>query len=105
MATSANTTANMNMVAAANTAASVKTTHCSPNALGISVGALWALYIFSGAIMAMFGWGMAFVKVFSSLYLGYAASFGGAVIGAIWAFVDGYVAGFVVGWLYNRLAK
>lgn len=83
----------------------VKTGHCSPNALGLSIGVLWAIYIFCCGIFAIFGWGTELVKVLSSLYLGYAASFGGAIVGAIWAFVDGYIGGAVVGWLYNRLAK
>jgi len=103
MATSANTT--VNIVADLNPVTNEIVARCSWNALGISVGALWAFYIFCCGITAIFGWGTDFVKLFASLYLGYAASFWGAVIGAIWGFVDGYVAGAAIGWLYNRLAK
>jgi hypothetical protein len=75
------------------------------NALGISVGIIWALYIFFCGITASFGWGVGLVDSISSLYVGYGPSFLGAVIGAIWGFVDGYIAGAVIAWLYNRLAK
>ena len=81
------------------------TRRCSPNALGIAIGALWAFYIFFCGIVAIFGWGADLVRVFSSLYLGYSASFVGAVIGALWAFADGYIAGLILGWIYNRVAR
>jgi hypothetical protein len=29
----------------------------------------------------------------------------GAIIGALWAVVDGFCAGFVIAWIYNRVAK
>jgi hypothetical protein len=77
----------------------------SPNALGIAIGALWAGYVLFCGITAMFGWGNALVAALSSLYLGYGPSIAGAIIGAVWAFVDGYVGGLVVAWLYNKLAK
>lgn len=77
----------------------------SVNALGVAFGVLWALYVFFCGIIAIFGWGAHIVTVLSSLYIGYSASIGGAIIGAIWGFVDGYIAGFVIAWLYNKLAK
>lgn len=77
----------------------------APNALGIAVGVLWAVYVFLGGIIAIFGWGTELVEVISSLYIGYEASVLGAIIGGIWGFIDGYIAGVVIGWLYNRLAK
>jgi hypothetical protein len=80
-------------------------TKCSPNALGIALGVLWALYVLCIGIAAMFGWGAALVAPLASLYIGYAASVGGALIGAIWAFVDGYVAGIVIAYVYNWMTK
>jgi len=77
----------------------------SPNALGIAIGVLWAAYVLFFGITAMFGWGVALVDAISSLYVGYGPSTPGAIIGAIWGFVDGYIAGVVVAWLYNKLAK
>lgn len=77
----------------------------SPNALGIAIGVLWAVYVIFCGIAAMFGWGIAIVDAISSLYVGYGASVLGSIIGAVWGFVDGYIAGVIIAWLYNRLAK
>jgi len=76
-----------------------------PLALGIAIGVLWALYVGSVGITAMFGWGAALVMPLASLYIGYDASIIGAIIGAVWAFVDGFVAGVVIAWVYNAVAK
>ena len=78
---------------------------CSPNALGVAIGVLWAIYVLFCGIAAMFGWGVALVEALSSLYIGYAPSVSGALIGAVWAFIDGYIAGVVIAWIYNKLAK
>ncbi|HZD91825.1 MAG TPA: bacteriophage holin [Pseudolabrys sp.] len=77
---------------------------CQPAALGIAIGVLWAIYVFSIGITAMFGWGAALVTVLASLYLGYSASIVGAIVGAIWAFVDGFVAGLIIAWIYNLVS-
>ncbi len=78
---------------------------CQPLALGIAIGVLWALYVFFAALFAMFGWGAALVETLGSFYVGYGPSIAGAIIGAIWAFVDGFVAGVVIAWIYNFVAK
>ena len=78
---------------------------CQPLALGIAIGVLWSVSIFFAAIAAMFGWGTAFVQVIASFYIGYGASIGGAIIGAIWAAVDGFVGGYLLAWIYNKVAK
>ncbi len=78
---------------------------CRPLALGIAIGVLWAIYVFFVGITAMFDWGNALVEALASLYIGYSASVIGAIIGAIWAFVDGFIAGVVIAWIYNLVAK
>jgi hypothetical protein len=78
---------------------------CSPNALGVAIGVVWAAYVFLMGIGAMFDWGVTLVDEISSLYIGYGPSIRGAIIGGIWGFVDGYIAGVVIAWIYNRLAK
>ena len=75
-----------------------------PLALGVAIGVLWAFYVFCIGITAMFGWGAAFVHALASLYIGYGASIVGAIIGAVWAFVDGLVAGVIIAWVYNKVA-
>jgi hypothetical protein len=78
---------------------------CHPLALGTAIGVLWAIYIFFAGIAAMFGWGVALVETLASFYIGYGASIAGAIVGAIWAFVDGFVAGVVIAWIYNMVAR
>ncbi len=78
---------------------------CQPLALGIAIGILWALYVGCLAITAMFGRGTALIMPLASLYVGYGASIVGAIIGAIWAFIDGFVAGVVIAWIYNLIAR
>jgi hypothetical protein len=50
----------------------------------------------------MFGWAVGSVDVIG---IGYQATFVGAIIGAIWAFVDGYVGSLIVVWLYSKFTK
>ena len=76
-----------------------------PLALGIAIGLLWAIYVGCLGIFAMLGWGNGLVAPLAALYIGYGPSIIGAIIGAIWAFVDGLVAGVVIAWVYNRIAK
>lgn len=78
---------------------------CQPLALGIAIGVLWAIYVFFAGIFATFGWGTALVTTLGSLYIGYAPSILGAIIGAIWALIDGFVAGVVIAWIYNMIAR
>jgi hypothetical protein len=66
---------------------------------------LWALYVGCVGITAMFGWGDDLIAPLASLYIGYAASVIGAIIGAVWAFIDGFVAGVIIAWIYNKMAK
>lgn len=79
-------------------------TRLQPLALGVAFGVLWALYVGFLGLIAMFGWGTGMVAALASLYLGYGPSIPGALIGALWAFLDGMVAGIVIAWVYNRVA-
>ncbi|QPC42682.1 bacteriophage holin [Kaustia mangrovi] len=76
-----------------------------PLALGAAFGILGAIYMFFLGITAMFGWGTPIVEAIASFYIGYGASLGGAIIGAVWAFVDCFIAGFLTAWLYNRFVR
>ena len=76
-----------------------------PVPLGLAVGILWAVSVFILGLTAMGNWGGGIVAALGTLYIGYGPSIVGAIIGAIWAFVDGLVAGVIVAWLYNMLAK
>ena len=76
-----------------------------PVPLGVAFGVLWAVYVFCVGITAMFNWGGGIVAGLGTLYIGYGPSILGAIIGAIWAFIDALVGGIILAWLYNMLAK
>lgn len=50
------------------------------------------------------GWGVEFVEVMASIYVGFAPTIGGE-IGGIWGFVDGMIAGAIVAFTYNLVAE
>ena len=71
-------------------------------AFGLAFGIIWAIVIFLVALIGMWSdWGDAFFKVFSSLYVGTSATWGGAFIGLVWGFVDGFICFWLVALLYN----
>jgi len=72
--------------------------------LAVACGAVWSLGVLFLGIAAAFGWGTGLVEPLASLYLGYGAGFLPAVIGAVWAFVDGAIAGALVAAIYNLVA-
>lgn len=73
--------------------------------LALAGGIVWAIYmIFMGWAAAM-GWGVGFVEMASSVYIGYAPSFLGGIIGAIWGFVDGAIFGALIGVFYNKFTE
>lgn len=74
----------------------------NPKALGLAIGILWGLGCLLIGIFAMYGYGNLFLNAFASVYKGYAASWGGAVIGGIWGFIDGFIGGYILAWLYNK---
>ncbi|MCJ7553048.1 MAG: hypothetical protein MUO34_04115 [Ignavibacteriaceae bacterium] len=71
-------------------------------AIGITCGltillATWWLLLYGspGAVMSKL----------SSFFIGYSYSWGGAIIGFLWAFVFGFIAGVIVAWFYNLFSK
>ena len=75
-------------------------------ALGASLGIVWAAGLFvTGLFANPMGWGSEFVNVMGSIYIGYKTGFVGAIIGAVWGFIDMFVAGVVIGWIYNFFVK
>ncbi len=74
----------------------------SPCGFGFALGLWWGIGML---IVAWFGWwwgyGAAFIATFSSVYIGYAATFWGGVLGLIWGFVDFFIFGALIAWIYN----
>ena len=72
--------------------------------LGAAFGIVLAIWVIALTLCARFlGWGGAAVDILASVYVGYAVTWPGLAIGAIWGYVDGFIGGFLVGWVYNYL--
>ena len=74
-------------------------------ALALSLGITMSLSVLILGWVAIGGWGTFVVEVMSSLYVGYDATFWGAIIGAIWAFFDGAIIGILISWFYQMFAN
>ena len=71
---------------------------------GLAAGIVWGLgMVFLALLARLLDWGGPAVSLLSSVYLGFAATWAGLFIGAIWGFADGFIGGFLIAWLYNRL--
>jgi len=74
-------------------------------AFALTCGIFWAVVLFLLSLLTMkTGLGLSFVNMVSEVYLGYGPTFVGALIGAVWGFLDGLVCGVIFAWLYNKLA-
>lgn len=49
--------------------------------------------------------GTALVNLIASLYIGFAPTLPGSILGAIWGLFDGFIGGVVLAWTYNQLQK
>jgi hypothetical protein len=73
-------------------------------AFGFLLGGLWGAGVLSLGIAAMLlNRGRKVVDLFSSVYIGYAATWPGSFIGAVWGFFDGLISGIVIAWIYNKI--
>jgi hypothetical protein len=74
-------------------------------AMAITCALLWAAAtacIYLGA--RFFGYGLPFVKLMNSLYIGARATVKGSAIAVLWALVDGYICGYIFAAMYNMFA-
>jgi hypothetical protein len=72
-------------------------------ALAIGLGISWGGAMLFIGWVAGFGWGTKIVEVIASLYIGFAPTFSGGIIGAIWGFFDGAIGGAVIAIVYNAV--
>jgi hypothetical protein len=74
-------------------------------AFALTCGLVWGL-----GLMLLTWWIMLFEGAtgkatwFGLVYRGYNISFGGSIVGLVWAFFDGAIGGAIFAWLYNLLA-
>ncbi len=73
--------------------------------LAVSLGVTWAFFVLCIGWCAAFGWGTGVVETMSTLYIGYAPTWLGGLIGALWGFFDGAVAGIIIALIYNLFVK
>ncbi len=66
---------------------------------GLSFG-LWIMIL---GWLASYGWGNSIVNLLSPLYIGYAPTFVGGIIGGIWGFFDWGIGAAIVAWIYNMV--
>ncbi|MCH9770444.1 MAG: bacteriophage holin [Gammaproteobacteria bacterium] len=73
---------------------------------GFALGLIWALGML---VVGWAGWqwqyGIPFVKLWSSVYVGFKPTLVGGLIGAAWGFVDFFVFGVLIAWVYNLCGK
>lgn len=83
-----------------------KSSRLSACALGVSLGVLSVIWVVVLGLVAMYlNVGQEWVKLAGTVYVGYAATFVGIALGALWAFVDGFVCGVLIAFFYNLCAK
>ncbi|MFA5878768.1 MAG: bacteriophage holin [Candidatus Margulisiibacteriota bacterium] len=75
-------------------------------AFALSAGILWGLgMLIIGLADISTTWADAFGAVMSTVYIGYAPTLIGSIIGGIWGFLDAAIGAMIFAWLYNLLAK
>ena len=80
------------------------TTRLRVSAVALAAGLTWGIGVLLLGWLSGGGWGGRLVEVLSSVYVGYASTFLGGLVGGAWAFVDAFVAGLVLAFLYNAFA-
>ncbi|MDA1000138.1 MAG: bacteriophage holin [bacterium] len=71
---------------------------------GTALGIVWGFGVLClGVMAAAFNWGTPALQLLGSLYLGFAPTVAGILIGIIWGFADGFIGGFLIAWVYNKL--
>ena len=76
--------------------------------MGLAAGIVWGVFLFLLGILTLMteSYGHGPVAAFGKLYVGYGpGSFGGALLGLIWGFVDAFICVTIVVLIYNAMAK
>lgn len=73
--------------------------------LGFALGLVWGVgLLLLGLISYSNGYGAEFIKVMGSIYIGYAPTVAGSIVGLFWGFIDAFITGVVIAWIYNYCA-
>ncbi|MCB1118145.1 MAG: bacteriophage holin [Chlamydiia bacterium] len=71
----------------------------------LALGIVWGAASLLAGWCAALGWGELYVRVMSSIYIGYEPTFLGGIIGGIWGFFDGAIFGLAIAFVYNALVS
>jgi hypothetical protein len=75
-------------------------------ALAFSLGLICGLYLLIATLMLVFSEGEGTQLILlKRFYPGYSITTRGALIGFLWAFIDGFIAGWLIALLYNLFSK
>lgn len=70
--------------------------------MGLAIGVTWAIgFLLLGLMAWTSHWGEPVVKLFSTVYVGYAPTLVGSLWGTLWAFADGFIGGVLIAVIYN----
>jgi len=81
----------------------LKVEKLSVRGLAVGLGVFWAVCMLFIGWASMFGWGVRFVEMMASVYIGFEPTFLGGIIGAIWGFIDGAIGGAIIAIVYNAV--
>jgi len=75
-----------------------------PKATAIAFGGTCAVGVLLLALISMIqgSYGNTLISILSTVYIGYDNTIPGAVLGSIWAFVDGGIGGYIFALIYNK---
>ncbi|OGT63940.1 MAG: hypothetical protein A3J38_06065 [Gammaproteobacteria bacterium RIFCSPHIGHO2_12_FULL_45_9] len=77
--------------------------HIKPCSMAFALGLVFAIGTLAmGWYSAVTGRADVMVQAMGTMYIGFGPTFLGAVIGAIWAFIEGLVFGYLLSFFYNR---
>ncbi len=72
----------------------------------LAFGVVWGIAMFIIGILGwLCGFGLVFIELFGSVYIGFAPTFIGSIIGLFFGFCDAFIGGFILAILYNFFVK
>ena len=76
----------------------------NPKATAIALGGTFAACTLLLGLISMVqgSYGNTLISILSTVYIGYDNTIPGAILGSIWAFIDGGIAGYVFALIYNK---
>jgi len=75
-----------------------------PKAFGAALGLVWGSIVLLATIWVTYKGSGEHLLLLARFYPGYGVGYGGAVVGAFWAFIHALATGWLIAWLYNRMA-